>query len=130
MNPTTNTEAGAVADVAAKLVRVQLRRTKGWRLPANTVSVSRPGPYGNYAGSTKTDFDRDLAEMSNADRTTMFDKAKLLRGKNLACWCRLDAECHADTWLEMANPRQHLEQGATAGVPELNEHMFGQGSSQ
>jgi hypothetical protein len=112
---TTNTEAGAVADVAGKPVRVQLRRTKGWRMPANTVSVSRPGPYGNYAGPTKADFDRDLARMSNADRNTMFEKAKLLRGKNVACWCRLDAECHGDTWLEMANPALS-EQGATAGV--------------
>jgi len=27
--------------------RVQLRRTKGWRLPANTVVVARPSIYGN-----------------------------------------------------------------------------------
>lgn len=27
--------------------RVQLLRTKGWRMPANTVRVSRPGPLGN-----------------------------------------------------------------------------------
>lgn len=27
--------------------RVQLRRTKGWRMPANTVSVARPGKFGN-----------------------------------------------------------------------------------
>jgi len=26
-----------------------------------------------------------------------------LRGKNLACWCKLDAECHADVLLELAN---------------------------
>jgi len=26
---------------------IQLRRTKGWRLPANTVVVSRPGRWGN-----------------------------------------------------------------------------------
>ncbi len=28
-------------------VRVQQRRTKGWRKPENTVSVARPGRYGN-----------------------------------------------------------------------------------
>lgn len=28
-------------------VRVQLSRKKGWRMPPNTVRVSRPGPYGN-----------------------------------------------------------------------------------
>lgn len=26
-----------------------------------------------------------------------------LRGKDLACWCRLDQPCHADVLLEMAN---------------------------
>ncbi|MCV3209645.1 DUF4326 domain-containing protein [Mesorhizobium sp. YC-39] len=26
-----------------------------------------------------------------------------LRGKNLACWCKLDAPCHADVLLEIAN---------------------------
>ena len=26
-----------------------------------------------------------------------------LRGKNLACWCRLDQPCHADVLLEIAN---------------------------
>lgn len=84
-------------------VRIQLRRTKGWRMPPNTVSVARPGPYGNFAGPTKADFDRDLAEMSNADRAFILDRAADIRGKNVACWCRLDAECHGDTWLELAN---------------------------
>ncbi|TCM21459.1 uncharacterized protein DUF4326 [Novosphingobium sp. PhB165] len=31
----------------AKPHRVQLRRTKGWRMPENTVKVSRPGKFGN-----------------------------------------------------------------------------------
>jgi hypothetical protein len=26
-----------------------------------------------------------------------------LRGKDLACWCRLDEKCHADILLEIAN---------------------------
>jgi hypothetical protein len=29
--------------------------------------------------------------------------ARDLRGKNLACWCALDACCHADVLLEIAN---------------------------
>jgi uncharacterized protein DUF4326 len=28
-------------------VRIQRKRTKGWRMPENTVSVSRPGKWGN-----------------------------------------------------------------------------------
>ena len=33
-----------------------------------------------------------------------------LRGKNLACWCKPNAECHADVLLELANAP--LEVGA------------------
>lgn len=28
-------------------VRVQRKRTRGWKMPANTVYVGRPGPFGN-----------------------------------------------------------------------------------
>jgi hypothetical protein len=28
---------------------------------------------------------------------------QLLRGKDLACWCKLDEPCHADVLLELAN---------------------------
>lgn len=83
--------------------RVQLSRRKGWRMPANTVKVCRPSPFGNYAGPTKQDFDDDLANMPNADRAFFLDKVRELRGKNLACWCALDKPCHADTLLELAN---------------------------
>src|SRR3990167_7719207 len=27
--------------------RIQRKRTKGWRMPPNTVNVTRPGPWGN-----------------------------------------------------------------------------------
>lgn len=84
-------------------VRVQLRRTKGWRMPPNTVKVARPSAFGNYAGPTKKDFDDQIAAMSNADRAFFMDKVKDLRGKNLACFCPLDRPCHADTLLELAN---------------------------
>lgn len=30
-----------------KPIRIQRKRTKGWRAPANTVSVTRPGIFGN-----------------------------------------------------------------------------------
>ena len=87
-------------------VRIQLKRTKGWRMPANTVKVARPSPYGNYAGPTKEDFDRDIEEMSNADRAFFMDRVAELRGKNLACWCPLDRPCHADTLLALANTKE------------------------
>lgn len=35
----------------------------------------------------------------------------LLRGKNLACFCPLDAPCHADVLLEFANPPHSKDRG-------------------
>lgn len=116
-----------------KPVRVQLKRTKGWKMPPNTVSVARPGKWGNpftipkaieagYAtDATAQAFvvqcfrdwnSPNLAERwwmgpeSDARRRPFVDDIGQLRGKNLACWCRLDQPCHADVLLELANPAQ------------------------
>lgn len=43
-----------------------------------------------------------------------------LRGKDLACWCKLDAECHADVLLDLANSSRELATSEVAneiGVP-------------
>lgn len=92
-------------------IRVRLSRAKGFRLQEASiatnglpaVNVSRPSPYGNYDGPTRADFERGLAEMSNADRVFYMNRVAELRGKNLACWCRHDQPCHADVLLELAN---------------------------
>ncbi len=44
-----------------------------------------------------------LARDLNTHRRMILDNAHYLRGKNLACWCKLDAPCHADVLLEIAN---------------------------
>ncbi|WP_160119921.1 DUF4326 domain-containing protein [Rhodovarius lipocyclicus] len=93
----------AQPDTGRVPVRVQLKRLKGWRMPPGTIAVTRPGPWGNYAGPTARHYREDVAGMSNADRAFFFDRLKEIRGKNLACWCRLDQECHADVLLELAN---------------------------
>jgi hypothetical protein len=41
--------------------------------------------------------------MSNADKAFFCDPVEELRGKNLACRCKLGAPCHADVLLQMAN---------------------------
>lgn len=77
-------------------------------MPPNTISVARPGKWGNptkvgpgetahYAVSCFRDFVRDNADYVVAAK-------KELRGKNLACWCPLRAECHRDVLLEISNP--------------------------
>jgi len=120
--------------------RVQLRRTKGWRMPENTVKVSRPGRWGNpfappyvypelavslFRDMMTWGFDPGkLAHLSDRDFKAVciakdawskrlnygveHERAAIieLRGKNLACWCPLDAPCHADVLLELANAEE------------------------
>ena len=87
-----------------KLIRIQLRRTKGWRMPENTVVVARPTKWGNPFRSdnvARDVFNYKLRCLGISQiKTGAFAE---LRGKNLACWCRLDQECHADVLLELAN---------------------------
>jgi hypothetical protein len=107
-------------------VRIQLKRKRGWRMPANTVVVSRPSKWGNphfigfcpVCGIVHTENGAVFAFRFQASELTA-DKFDDLRGKNLACWCRLCPEhkdgkplgvecakcapCHADWLLEMAN---------------------------
>lgn len=109
--------------------RIQLRRTKGWRMPPNTIVVSRPTwlgnpfkvgvhgtqqqcvdlyryclrpPQGESGGAEWTEAGGHfvhLAALQNP-RTNIW---RHLRGQNLACWCPLDQPCHADVLLELAN---------------------------
>lgn len=112
-------------------VRIQLRRTKGWRMPENTVKVTRPSLYGNpylhadpadavaayrkhCQGGTKV-FEIGPGKLQfakNAHPDTLHwafpdwlrqHGLPPLRGKNLACWCAVGAPCHADVLLELAN---------------------------
>lgn len=81
--------------------RIQLKRTKGWRKPPNTTIVARPSKWGNpftVANSGGVDpvlrFACEVAPLLDATP---------LRGKNLACWCKLGQPCHGDVLLELAN---------------------------
>lgn len=112
--------------------RIQLSRAKGWRMPANTIKVSRPSKWGNpfnatqvcvpfYCGAAgpgiplvglraKPSLDRciDLYVgwlRGQMDRDREF--LAPLRGRNLGCWCALDQPCHADVLLRLANGGDH-----------------------
>lgn len=98
-------------------VRIQRKRTAEWRMPPNTVYVGRPSKWGNpytvgdvtyiNSGRTKIKMDAALAVSRFRERAVpSLDSAEIireLRGKNLACWCRLDQPCHADVLLKIAN---------------------------
>ncbi len=101
--------------------RIRLRRTKGWRMPENTVKVDRTTKWGNpfvpgkdnpllpgrkvqdkrHAWSLYLGFAPLQPLLVAAARAE-------LAGKNLACWCEepLPYEvdcCHASVLLKIAN---------------------------
>lgn len=112
--------------------RVQLKRTKGWRMPPNTVKVDRSTRWGNpfkwteFYRPGRNSPDDALAEAVRRFRACVIGfesngcfcppnaapdsyigriiaDAHTLRGKNLACWCKPGFPCHADVLLELAN---------------------------
>jgi hypothetical protein len=86
--------------------RIQRKRSKGWRMPEGAVYVGRPSKWGNPWragwGITETAEEAVTAFRAAIDAGG-FDDLSELRGKDLACWCRLDQPCHADVLLELAN---------------------------
>ncbi len=97
-------------DSELKPVRIQRKRSKGWKMPENTVCVSRGTKWGNPFKADWPEGGKDRAWAVSAFRGYYHDNAEFravvvreLSGKNLACWCRLDQPCHADVLLEWAN---------------------------
>ena len=90
-------------------VRIQLKRVKGWRMPPNTIHVARGSRWGNpyKVGDMPHNGDngQTLAEALWAyEHLFLIDRdLSSLRGKNLACWCKPGAPCHADVLLNIAN---------------------------
>lgn len=90
--------------------RIQRRRSKGWKMPVGATSVTRPGKWGNPFKVGQVIEARELTlemalthfEVYARRRFKASDLAEL-RGKNLACFCALDHDCHADVLLRMAN---------------------------
>lgn len=107
--------------------RVQLRRTKGWRMPPNTVKVDRSTRWGNpfHVGDPvcmdgiSVDYHLTAEQavwefriwVTGGQSLPVYRRRPLttdeirrgLRGKNLACWCAPGKPCHADVLLEIAN---------------------------
>lgn len=111
--------------------RIQRRRTKGWRMPPNTVYVGRPTRWGNPFGEywnwqalywnmvrgcwdprlvagmcdsmSREVYERHVTWLKRLGRPPMEAARSNLRGHNLACWCDVTAACHADVLLALAN---------------------------
>jgi hypothetical protein len=98
--------------------RIQRKRTRGWKMPPNTVYVGRPTQWGNPFSAAKPYqvaggkfLLKSASEAASLFRQYVVGRLEngtgyplaALRGKNLACWCPLDKPCHADVLLELAN---------------------------
>lgn len=89
-----------------KPIRVQRKRTKGWRKPENTVIVTRPYKWGNPYKVGEHGTNEECVELfiKHFIEKGLLEKAiKELRGKNLACWCHPWETCHADYLLKVVN---------------------------
>lgn len=110
-------------------IRIQRRRTKGWKAPAGAVSVTRPGPWGNpftIAGAIESGYAKDESGARklvvecfrswlsghtdwwqgpecDSRRAWMRKHLEQLRGKDLMCFCPPDQPCHAAVLIEFAN---------------------------
>lgn len=118
--------------MADRPTRITLSRAKGWKMPPDTVKVDRTTKWGNpfvvhHPGSKcEKPMTPEVAVMTfrmlilesggwfpvplpwpkgkiPAQWTTVEDVKRELRGKNLACWCKDGAPCHASVLLELAN---------------------------
>ena len=111
----------------SKPIRIQLSRAKGWRMPPNTIKIDRTTKWGNpfrptmlLASPSRAGLKQGepigLAGAVQAFRTLMRKNLKRepektramldeLRGKNLACWCKVGTPCHGDALLKLANQR-------------------------
>jgi hypothetical protein len=111
--------------------RIQLKRSKGWRMPPDTVKVDRSTIFGNPFKTdtrepaeaaalfrewlTSANWHKAAAEKYPplivtqllARRQRILATLATLRGKHLACWCPLTVQsvdsCHASVLLELAN---------------------------
>lgn len=100
--------------------RIQRKRTKGWRMPANAVYVGRPTKWGNPVSAQLVPDREDLVDCYRYFLEVFPIVAEHaiveLHGKDLVCWCPVDQPCHADVLLEVANPSRPRESEGLLGV--------------
>ncbi len=105
-------------------IRIQRKRTKGWKMPEGAVYVGRPTKWGNLWRVRRGDAPSCATTILGWYRDWLLHRLKgwemvetpdlePLRGKDLVCWCRLDQPCHADVLLELANAEPPSGEEAT-----------------
>lgn len=99
--------------------RIQLKRSRGWRIPPGAVKVDRSTWWGNPYRVSESASAAQTVQALRAEiekngfftgllkgRSMKINRSMIeqkLKGKSLACWCPLESACHADLLLEIAN---------------------------
>ena len=104
--------------------RIRRERTKGWRLPPNAVTITRPTKWGNpYDWRVRPPLYPPNLPWGRKEAVECFelmlaggwrlrrppgwqivrDAMEELEGKDLCCWCPLDQPCHGRVLLAYAN---------------------------
>ena|ERR1700677_576078 len=97
-------------------IRIQRKRTKGWKMPEGAVYVGRPTKWGNPF-KVKPSFDAASAKREFETYVRSYLSSGIgypireLQGKDLVCWCPLGQPCHADVLLAIANQVPAPESG-------------------
>ena len=105
--------------------RIQLKRSKGWKMPAGAVKVDRTTRWGNpftvadcgSAAIAVANHGRwmrgEIAAPGGADPPTAEAIRAALGGRDLACWCPANGPCHAD--LLLTSPIRPRRRGRRRG---------------
>ena len=90
--------------------RIQRKRTKGWKMPPQTLYVGRGrGPGEKWANPFRISDEISHAEVLALYRVNtvgLIEEGKLNLDElaeydALACWCALDQPCHADVLIDL-----------------------------
>ena len=98
-------EVMSIPNRTMQVKRVQRKRTKGWRMPANAKYCGRPTKWGN---PFKIDDYNNRSDVIRRYEFWLRERLKddphfldPLKGKDLACFCPLDKACHVDVILKI-----------------------------
>ena len=91
--------------------RIQRRRDCPWQTTPPAIYVGRPSRFGNPFRVGIDGTARECVQFYEAhyvdDVAYRATVRRLLAGKVLACWCKLDQPCHGDVLLNWANACFH-----------------------
>ena len=92
------------------MIRIQRKRSKGWRMPADAKYVGRPSRLGNpFVDGSASERVSEFRRAFYAGELLIdeeFVRSELTGFQAVCCWCREEEPCHADLFVEIMNAGQ------------------------